>query len=209
MGQSVNGVHHLLWVLGVSNYCIFEFTWLVAPPFSDNVNQHTSAHSIRGMSPPNVKNKMRHNLQALHSTWNLQLPPMSMIRSVDKVRSPIPSVYAGFYIVYYKDIGEFQILYLQDMYWKYWCLSPKISGPFWWILGLNMYLLIYGAMIKMKWCFSTTNCKILYLTMLIVCRKISLKVTSRIARLLQLKWKKKFFWWGALIVVNVLKFNRN
>jgi hypothetical protein len=25
---------------------------LVVPPFSDNVNQHTSAHSIRGMSPP-------------------------------------------------------------------------------------------------------------------------------------------------------------
>jgi hypothetical protein len=26
-------------------------------------------------------------------------------------------------------------------------------------------------MIKMKWCFSTSNYKILYLTMLIVCRK--------------------------------------
>jgi hypothetical protein len=34
-----------------------------------------------------------------------------------KVRSPIPSVYAGFYIVYYKDIGEFQILYSQDICW--------------------------------------------------------------------------------------------
>ena len=29
--------------------------------------------------------------------------------SMIKVRAPIPSVYAGFYIVYYKDIGEFQI----------------------------------------------------------------------------------------------------
>jgi hypothetical protein len=35
----------------------------------------------------------------------------------DKVRAPIPSVYAGFYTVYYKDIGEFQILYLQDICW--------------------------------------------------------------------------------------------
>jgi hypothetical protein len=35
----------------------------------------------------------------------------------DKVRSPIPSVYTGFYIVCYKDIGEFQILYSQDICW--------------------------------------------------------------------------------------------
>jgi hypothetical protein len=28
---------------------------------------------------------------------------------VDKVRTPIPLGYAGFYTVYYKDIGEFQI----------------------------------------------------------------------------------------------------
>jgi hypothetical protein len=34
-----------------------------------------------------------------------------------KVRSPIPWVYGGFYTVYYKDIGEFQILYLQDICW--------------------------------------------------------------------------------------------
>jgi hypothetical protein len=32
-----------------------------------------------------------------------------------KVRSAILSVYAGFYTVYYKDIGEFQILYSQDV----------------------------------------------------------------------------------------------
>jgi hypothetical protein len=34
-----------------------------------------------------------------------------------KVRNPKPLGYAGFYTVYYKDIGEFQILYLQDIYW--------------------------------------------------------------------------------------------
>jgi hypothetical protein len=34
-----------------------------------------------------------------------------------KVRSPIPWVYGGFYTMYYKDIGEFQILYLQDICW--------------------------------------------------------------------------------------------
>jgi hypothetical protein len=32
-----------------------------------------------------------------------------------KVRFPIPWVYAGFYTVYYKDIGEFQILYSQNI----------------------------------------------------------------------------------------------
>jgi hypothetical protein len=30
----------------------------------------------------------------------------------NKIRAPIPSVYVGFYSVYYKDIGEFQVLYL-------------------------------------------------------------------------------------------------
>jgi hypothetical protein len=34
-----------------------------------------------------------------------------------------------------------------------------------------MYLLTCGPMIKMKCCFSTSNREILYLTMLIVCRK--------------------------------------
>jgi hypothetical protein len=37
--------------------------------------------------------------------------------STNKVRSPIPQGYADFYIVYYKDIGEFQILYSQDICW--------------------------------------------------------------------------------------------
>jgi hypothetical protein len=35
----------------------------------------------------------------------------------NKVRAPIPLVYASFYTIYYKDIGEFQILYLQDICW--------------------------------------------------------------------------------------------
>jgi hypothetical protein len=54
-------------------------------------------------------------------------------------------------------------------------LTPKISGPFWWILGLkHVETFNYwhvGQWSKWKWCFSTSNRKILYLTMLIVCRK--------------------------------------
>jgi hypothetical protein len=34
-----------------------------------------------------------------------------------KVRSPIQWIYGGFYLVYYKDVGEFQILYSQDICW--------------------------------------------------------------------------------------------
>ena len=51
-------------------------------------------------------------------------------------------------------------------------IIPKISGPFWGILALNMYLLTCGTMIKMKWFFSTSNYNILYLNMLVICRKI-------------------------------------
>jgi hypothetical protein len=36
---------------------------------------------------------------------------------VIKVRAPIPSIYYGFYTMNYKDIGEFQILYSQDICW--------------------------------------------------------------------------------------------
>ena len=37
--------------------------------------------------------------------------------STSKVRATISSVYTGFYKVYYKDIGEFQILHLQNICW--------------------------------------------------------------------------------------------
>jgi hypothetical protein len=42
-----------------------------------------------------------------------------------KVRTPILLVYAGFCTVYYKDIGEFQTLYLEDICWYHWCLSTS------------------------------------------------------------------------------------
>jgi recombinational DNA repair protein RecT len=45
------------------------------------------------------------------------IPLVSSLLVCAKVRSPIPWVYGGFYIVYYKDIGEFQILYSQDICW--------------------------------------------------------------------------------------------
>jgi hypothetical protein len=34
-----------------------------------------------------------------------------------RVRAPILPGYVDFYTVYYKDIGEFQILYSQDICW--------------------------------------------------------------------------------------------
>jgi hypothetical protein len=37
--------------------------------------------------------------------------------SYTKVRNPIPLGYASFYTMYYEDIGEFQILYSQDICW--------------------------------------------------------------------------------------------
>jgi hypothetical protein len=43
--------------------------------------------------------------------------PKSYTQFRYKVRNPIPLGYGGFYTVYYKDIGEFQILYLQDICW--------------------------------------------------------------------------------------------
>jgi type IV secretory pathway TraG/TraD family ATPase VirD4 len=70
----------------------------------------------------------------------------------------------------------------------------KFQGRFSEYCAWNMYLLTCGPMIKMKWCFSTSNRKILYLTMLIVCKKISIKVTTWIARSKQLKEKIIFFW---------------
>jgi hypothetical protein len=55
--------------------------------------------------------------------------------------------------------------------------------------------------------FSTFNHKILNLAILILVEKISIKVFAQILK--QLKGMKKFLWWGAQIVINVLKFNRN
>jgi hypothetical protein len=48
----------------------------------------------------------------------------------------------------------------------------------------------------MKWIFSTSNHKILYLTMLVDCRKkISMKVTSKI---IAIERQKEVFWMGFL-----------
>jgi hypothetical protein len=89
-------------------------------------------------------------------------------------------------------------------------LIPKISGPFWYILGLkhvetcwNMYLLTCGPMIKMKWCFSTSNRKILYLTMQIVCRKNLSQSGLTDCKIITIEGEEKVFWWEALIVVEI------
>jgi hypothetical protein len=56
--------------------------------------------------------------------------------------------------------------------WCTWSCKPlKLQGCFGENQAWNMYLLTCGAMIKIKWCFSTSNSKILYLNMLIFCRK--------------------------------------
>jgi hypothetical protein len=64
-------------------------------------------------------------------------------------------------------------------------------------------------MIKMKLCFSTSNCKILYLTMLIVCRKNLSQSDNMDCKIITIEGEEKVFWEGAMAVFNVLKFNRN
>ena len=63
-------------------------------------------------------------------------------------------------------------------------------------------------MFKIKWYFSTSNHMILYLTMQIVCKKNLNQSDLMDCKIITLKGEE-FFWWGALIVVNVLKFYRN
>jgi hypothetical protein len=64
--------------------------------------------------------------------------------------------------------------------------------------------------IKMKWFFPTFNCKILYLTILIVCRKIISQSGFTNCKTMTIEGEEKvFFGWGAQIIVNVLNFNRN
>jgi hypothetical protein len=56
------------------------------------------------------------------------------------------------------------------MHWGAHKSQPWVNP--WWILGLKYVLIdMWGAMINTKWCFPTSNCKILYLTILIVRRK--------------------------------------
>jgi hypothetical protein len=57
--------------------------------------------------------------------------------------------------------------------------------------------------------FSTSNYKILYLTMLIVCRKNLSQSDLTDCKIITIEGEEKVFWWGAVIVVNVLKSNEN
>jgi hypothetical protein len=57
--------------------------------------------------------------------------------------------------------------------------------------------------------FFTSNRKILYLIMLIVCRKNLSQSDLTDCKIITIKEEEKFFGQGALIVINVLKFNRN
>jgi hypothetical protein len=64
-------------------------------------------------------------------------------------------------------------------------------------------------MIKMIQFFSTSRYKILYLTMLLVCRKNLSQSDRTDCKIITFEGEEKVFWWGAQVIVNVLKFNRN
>jgi hypothetical protein len=57
--------------------------------------------------------------------------------------------------------------------------------------------------------FSTSNYKILYLAMLIDCRKNLNQSDLMDCKIITIEGEEKVFWWIAFIVVNVMKFNRN
>jgi hypothetical protein len=69
----------------------------------------------------------------------------------------------------------------------------RITGLFWWILGLKYVLIDMWAMIKMKWCFSTSNCKILYLTMLVDCRRNLSQSDLMECKIITIEKKEKVF----------------
>jgi hypothetical protein len=56
-----------------------------------------------------------------------------------------------------------------------------------------MYLLRCGAMIKMKLCFSSSNRKILYLTVLTVCRKNLNQNNLTDCKIIKIEEEEKFF----------------
>jgi hypothetical protein len=64
-------------------------------------------------------------------------------------------------------------------------LTPTIS---------NMYLFACKIMIKMKWFFSTSNHKILYLTTLIVCRRNPIQSYCTDCKIIIIEGEEIFFW---------------
>jgi hypothetical protein len=57
--------------------------------------------------------------------------------------------------------------------------------------------------------YFTFNHKILYLTILIVCRKNLGHSEYMDCKIIRIEGKEKVFWWDARVIVNALKFNRN
>jgi hypothetical protein len=72
-----------------------------------------------------------------------------------------------------------------------------------------MYLSTCRPMINMKCYFSTSNRKILYLTMLIVCRKNLSHSDHMDCKIITIEGEEKVFLVGTMVVFNVLKFKRN
>jgi hypothetical protein len=60
-----------------------------------------------------------------------------------------------------------------------------------------MYLLTCGAMIKIEWFFPTSNLKILYCTMLIVCRKSLNQSDHMDCKIITIESKEKVFLVGS------------
>jgi hypothetical protein len=80
-------------------------------------------------------------------------------------------------------------------------LTSKISGPFWWILGLKCVFIDIWGNDKNEMMFSTTNHKILYLIMLIVYRKNLSQTDLMDCKIIIIE--------GEALIVNVLNLNRS
>jgi hypothetical protein len=76
-------------------------------------------------------------------------------------------------------------------------LGLKFQGRFGEYWDWNIYLLTCGSMIKMKWCFSTSNRKILYLTMPIVCRKKLSQSDHMDCKIITIEGEEKVFLVGS------------
>jgi hypothetical protein len=72
-----------------------------------------------------------------------------------------------------------------------------------------MYLLACRIEIKIKLFFSTVNHKIIYLTIIKICRKNLNQSDCMDCKIITIEGEEKAFWWDVQIVINVLKSNRN
>jgi hypothetical protein len=78
-------------------------------------------------------------------------------------------------------------------------LTPKISGLCWWILDLKyVFIDMYDKDQNELNFFSTFNCKILYLAILIVCWKNHSQRDHTNYKIITIGGEEQFFWIGCL-----------